>query len=197
MLVDDFDSRKQYWLETDSHWNSFAAWSAAREIGNTLGVILRAPERTVVEPRWGGDLSGRWGETYLSEQRDRLYGDDAHRRLVFDNGFGVEQSAHEGRFLLWENSSAPIDQEMAIVGDSFSGVGTSPEHLTYWLSLLFRKTYFFHGAAFPEDIFERCKSRHYVFQTNERFLPVAPLSRQPIVHFENLFMNRIGKRDAE
>jgi hypothetical protein len=193
MRSENIENRRKLWFETDSHWSVFGARQAAIELLNKIKAPIPEVKNTEVVSSWGGDLSGRWGaERFATEEKHRAFGFDAGREVVFDNGLGLEHSANTGRFLQWNNLLATVNMTILIVGDSFSGTGISPEHMTYWLSMVFKNTYFLHSSVVPSDVIERLRPDVVIYQTNERFLRFPVQKEVSIESLIQCFSDRIS-----
>ena len=194
MTNNSIENRRKLWFETDSHWSVFGARQAAIELLDLIKAPIPEVAKTEVIDNWGGDLSGRWGVgRFAAEAKYRPFGFDSGREVIFDNGFGMEHSANTGRFLHWNNSSAAVDMTILIIGDSFSGTGIAPEHMTYWISMIFTNTYFLHSSVVPSDAIESLHPDFIIYQTNERFLRFPVQKEFSIDSLTRCFSDRISE----
>lgn len=76
--------------------------------------------------------------------------------------------------MVWGNPDANCSAHLAVVGNSFSGPGSKPEHLVWWFSRRFQRVTFIHSAGIPSDMVETVRPDVIAFQGLERFLYEVP-----------------------
>ena len=182
------------WRLVDSHWSEFGCLLTANEFLVRVGLRPIETGRTDCTPtEQGGDLSQKFKNTPLLEIRhlELIDTEDAPSK-IYDSGDGVAYAGHIGRRVTWRNENAEASMHLLVIGNSFSGMGTKPTELTYWLARRFRQVTFLHSPHIPIDVCEFYKPDMVLFQGLERFLIALPNDTFTATFLENLYTSPAG-----
>jgi len=148
----------------DTHWTDQGACIAAAAIARQLGAPTAALDSIpfAIFSR-EGDL-GNKSTPPLASLGFHFKEPPRAKFLAFDNGV-----PNHGRVWIFENKDAPVNQRVAIFGDSFS-INMAPA-----LSNIYRRVFYAHSAAQPDQrILQMEKPDHVILQTNQRFITTPP-----------------------
>ena len=182
------------WRLVDSHWSEFGCLLTANELLVRLGLSPIKLEKSDCEPsEQGGDLSHKFGSKALFEIRHLCLVDtEDPPTKTYDSGDSAAYAGHIGRRVTWHNAKAQADMHLLLIGNSFSGMGTKPTELTYWLARRFRQVTFLHSPHIPIDAREFYGPDMVLFQGLERFLTALPNDTFKATFLENLYTSPAG-----
>ncbi|MBJ7308000.1 MAG: hypothetical protein JHC63_09080 [Acidimicrobiia bacterium] len=177
------------WLRTDSHWSEFGSLIVVNAILDRLGVSPIMAQSVSTEPFFlSGDLGYRFGDEVGVSVMGSLFVDLPTPSCVYDSGNGSMDGASMGRRVEWRCPDAPLPSSLVVVGNSFAGTGLSRNHLTYWLSRVFQRTVFLHGASVPTDVVETYQPDILLFQGLERFFGIVPVDAYTTEECERIYV---------
>ena len=183
------------WRLVDSHWSEFGCLLTANELLVRLGLSPIKLEKSDCQPsEQGGDLSHKFGGEALFEIRHLcLLDTEDPPTKTYDSGDSAAYAGHIGRRVTWHNAKAQADMHLLLIGNSFSGMGTKPTELTYWLARRFRQVTFLHSPHIPIDMHEFYRPDMVIFQGLERFLTALPNDTFTATFLENLYTSTAKK----
>lgn len=198
VFVDDLEgaSARSMWRDFDSHWSPRGALTAFNAVLSALSkpVISDVHTTAGTTPRFG-DLSERWRTPplFAPDQEDLVWHVD-EPAVWLDNGDGDSGGAHIGRHIEWRNPSALHGERMVIVGNSMSGIGLDPTHLTWWAARAFKSVLFVHSPGIPTDVLEAYQPDVLVYQNVERFMCIISQDDQSSSELNHRYLSQRGAR---
>jgi len=177
------------WRYVDSHWTDMGCLRVANEFLTRLGLPEIVNEVVAIDPTPSfGDFSGKFQPDVVFEYKKyKIVCTLPEPVKIFDSGGDSDYTGSVGRRVTWLNPLVPVQLNLLIVGNSFSGNGVSPEHLTYWLARVFSKVTFLHSSSIPIDTLEFYRPDIILFQGLERFMGSIPKDNDKATDIESLF----------
>jgi hypothetical protein len=175
--VEAFKNRREeceLYFRGDSHWCSTGCWIAGLEVvdfffpeqslRNTLNSTDIMTERQDVQH----DLLVHYYENVPFEETISI----CSPGKTIDKHFTIKETGHHtGTYIFFLNERAPIQERLALIGDSYS-IYFSPI-----LSHFFKEVHFIWTKQIPWENLSKLKFRYIIWQSAERFLIVPPLSQ--------------------
>lgn len=176
-------------IVTDTHWSHHGALTAAKMLGEALGLDKSALEKTFAADKYHvrklpGDLGSKLApprECEVTVLRSFSYA----KYRYFDNGL-----PNFGRLLVLANDKALLPGTCLIFGSS------SSYSMFSYVCRLFQHVVFIHSAgSLDPELIKAVRPDYLVVQTNARFVVQVPVLEQSLLQLINEKRARLGAEE--